>query len=690
MDPAKRSKRGRITLSPTAKSSITRNALPWTGLSVPVCDGTIIRLVALATLLFLHCATLAAAPRNPIPARYAKWLNEDVVYIITDEERKAFLGLTADAQRDKFMDDFWEIRNPAGGSPANSYKEEHYRRIDYANAHFGRDSNTPGWMTDMGRTWILFGKPTSQHPFTGYSQIYPLNLWFYDNPAHSPSLPSFFYVLFYMPGDIGEYKFYRPFLDGPMQLVRGSQFNTNADVYKFLQPLGGDLAHATLSLVAGDPINTQSYQPDMSSDMLISKIQNFANDHFNVEQLRNRRAMHTLVISRFLLADKDLSLSTLVLTDPLFEKWLDYYVPIDDEKMGSRTDDGQFAVDFRYSLKTAAGTLILEDEALRKYPAYANGSAFSPFEIAGRIPLIAGAYQLEVQVVNAKSGRSYSNKTALTVPANGKEPWLSGPLLADSVLSVPHPSAVIPYQYFGAQFHPLFRMDAPSNGKLRVLFQVYQPEPSDGDVEYVLANVALREARIVVTEHIQASEFKNNLLLKSKSLDTASLPAGEYMLAVRLKSASGPVLASINQRLHIVNVPAAAPLYFAADPQTLTSPGLVDYLRGLCALAAGEDGAAQSYLERSLKVNPANSFARQFLVQTYYRQHRYREISELYGHSVFKDFAISPESMAEIVLSLWDSGDPAQARSVLKSARGLFPEDALLASTEKLVSKSKN
>jgi GWxTD domain-containing protein len=649
-----------------------------------------IRFVAAVTLLCLHIATLAAAPRNPIPARYAKWLNEDVVYIITDEERKAFLGLTADAQRDKFMEDFWEIRNPASGSPTNAYKDEHYRRIEYANAHFGRDSNTPGWMTDRGRTWILFGKPTSQHPFVGYGQIYPLDLWFYDNPAHSPSLPSFFYVLFYMPGDIGEYKFYRPFLDGPMQLVRGSQFNSNADVYKFLQPLGGDVAHATLSLVAGDPIDTQRYQPDMSSDMLVSKIQNFANDRFNVEQLRNRRAMHTLVISRFLLADKDLSLSTLVLTDPLLEKWLDYYLPIDDEKMGARTEDGQFAVDFRYTLKTASGALILEDEAQRKYPAYKDGSTFLPFEIAGRIPIIPGAYQLEVQVVNAKTGLSYSNKTSVTVPANGKEPWLSGPLLADSVTSVAHPSAAVPYQYFGAQFHPLFRMDSPGKSKLRVLFQVYQPEPSDGEIEYVLANVALREARIVVTEHVLAAEFKNNLLLKSKSLDAASLPAGDYMLAVRLKSTQGPVLASINQRLHLVNAPADASLYFVADPRILASPGLIDYMRGLSAVANGDNGAAQSYLERSLKLNPANSFAKQFLVQTYYRQHQYRAISELYGHSVFKDFAISPESMAEIALSLWDSGDPAQARSVLKSARGLFPEDALLASTEKLLSHNKN
>ncbi len=130
----------------------------------------------------------------------------------------------------------------------------------------------------MGRAYILFGEPTSRHPFVGYSQIYPMELWFYENNTSSPALPAFFYLLFYINGDIGDYKFYRPFLDGPMKLVRGSQFNSNRDVYKFLQPMGGDVAHAIMSLVPSEPVDTVNYQPDMSSDMLIARIENFANN----------------------------------------------------------------------------------------------------------------------------------------------------------------------------------------------------------------------------------------------------------------------------------------------------------------------------------------------------------------------------------------------------------------------------
>jgi tetratricopeptide (TPR) repeat protein len=189
---------------------------------------------------------------------------------------------------------------------------------------------------------------------------------------------------------------------------------------------------------------------------------------------------------------------------------------------------------------------------------------------------------------------------------------------------------------------------------------------------------------------VQASEFSQNLLLKSKTLDTGSLPQGEYMLAVHLKSANGSVVDSINERLRIVEGSPETPLYYVTDPSKLASPGLVDYMRGLAALAQRNEGAAQSYLERSLKLNPANSFGKQFLVQAYYRQHRYQAVSDLYRRNTLKDFEISPEVMAQIAVSLWDSGDSGQAKTILKSARELFPEDRLLAATDKLFSKLKN
>src|SRR5947209_14338105 len=175
------------------------------------------RSVAIAALFICSFSFAAAVKPQQLPQRFKTWLTQDVVYIITEEERKNFLSLTNDEAREKFIEQFWDIRNPQHSPTQNPYKEEHYKRMEYANSHFGRQSNTPGWMTDMGRAYILFGKPTSQHAFTGYGQIYPLELWFYENNTGNPSLPPFFNLLFYIPDDIGEYKFYRPGFDGPLK-----------------------------------------------------------------------------------------------------------------------------------------------------------------------------------------------------------------------------------------------------------------------------------------------------------------------------------------------------------------------------------------------------------------------------------------------------------------------------------------
>ncbi len=90
---------------------------------------------------------------------YTKWLNEDVVYIIDDAERAAFDTLTTNEERDKFIEQFWARRNPNPGSSTNKFKEEHYRRIAYANQHFQTASGPPGWQTDRGHILIVYGPP---------------------------------------------------------------------------------------------------------------------------------------------------------------------------------------------------------------------------------------------------------------------------------------------------------------------------------------------------------------------------------------------------------------------------------------------------------------------------------------------------------------------------------------------------
>jgi TonB family protein len=110
---------------------------------------------------------------------YFKWLNEDVVYIISDQERVAFKKLTTDEDRKKFIEQFWQQRDPTPGTPENEFQEEHYRRIAFANEHYG--SGIPGWKTDRGRIYITWGPPDEidSHPSGGQGTPIPFEDWIY-------------------------------------------------------------------------------------------------------------------------------------------------------------------------------------------------------------------------------------------------------------------------------------------------------------------------------------------------------------------------------------------------------------------------------------------------------------------------------------------------------------------------------
>src|SRR5207237_3309170 len=105
--------------------------------------------------------------KQKVSSSYKKWLNEDVAYIITDEERAAFKQLSNDEERDNFIEAFWQRRDPTPDSVENPYKEEHYRRIAYANEHFA--AGIPGWKSDRGRIYIMYGPPDQidAHPSGG-------------------------------------------------------------------------------------------------------------------------------------------------------------------------------------------------------------------------------------------------------------------------------------------------------------------------------------------------------------------------------------------------------------------------------------------------------------------------------------------------------------------------------------------
>ncbi|MEP6742002.1 MAG: GWxTD domain-containing protein, partial [bacterium] len=156
-------------------------------------------------------------PRNVKPElkkAYKDWLEKDVTYVITDEERKAFKKLATDDEREKFIEEFWRRRDPDPDTDENEFKEEYYERIAYANEHFA--SGIPGWKSDRGRIWIMYGKPDERetHPSGGpydrpsyqgggTTTTYPFETWFY---RYLPGVGSGIELEFVDPTGSGEYR----------------------------------------------------------------------------------------------------------------------------------------------------------------------------------------------------------------------------------------------------------------------------------------------------------------------------------------------------------------------------------------------------------------------------------------------------------------------------------------------------
>ena len=207
-------------------------------------------LVALA-LAALPAAAQKIAIKDLTP-RFRTWLEEEVVYIISPKEKDVFLQLTNDREREMFITAFWKARDEDPNTPENKFKDEHYKRIEYANKWFGRGLKAGGWRSDMGRIWITLGEPKTIDKYENENNVYPMVVWFYSGITGG-GLPSTFNVVFFKKDSAGDYILYSPVRDGPQKLMPFY----NGDMTNYLQAWGElrqvdpVLAEVSMSLIPG-------------------------------------------------------------------------------------------------------------------------------------------------------------------------------------------------------------------------------------------------------------------------------------------------------------------------------------------------------------------------------------------------------------------------------------------------------
>ncbi len=573
-----------------------------------------------------------AQKKQKLDRVYREWLERDAAYIITKDERDAFLRLATDGARDKFIESFWEIRNPNPGSPTNTYKDEIYQRIAFADARFGVGSGLEGWRTDRGHTYITLGPPQQKQVFRNSANLYPIEIWFYGNT--NPSLPPFFYVMFYQREGSGDYRFYSPYTDGPDKLVTGVEaINSRAAALRLIRNSAGpEVARISLSLLPDEPVDEATGITSLESDILLNNIKNLANLPANRDEINRRRSMRESVTAQILLEGHNLD----VVTFP------------------ARDSHGLTRIDYAIRLHDPGDLSVTEQTDWSKKTTYHT------------------AREVEVPA---------PAKDRLVVP--GVMPFLS----ADSV--DPSLADLTPFTAGGVQFTPMPK-SAPTLGpgtNLQIVYQIWAPAKDPRidagkklHVEYAFGRPAASGSTTKIKDEVSLDQFDSfGSLVTGKKVSLEQQSVGNYMLTVSVNDSETKQTGFGTVSFKILDVPSAWEPWDVLEPGIAqdAEKGILDQQRGLCYWTFGRFDEARVWFRHALQLDHSNDTARARLVDAYFSKKDYAAVVSLYSDAGVTE-ATDSETLLHIATSLEKQGKPRQAISVIENALSSRAEDGPL------------
>jgi len=645
-------------------------------------------------LSFAMCAPVEAQKVNEkqlkqnLSATYRDWLDRDVVYIITREERRAFLQLTSDDAREKFIARFWDIRNPTPGSPTNSYKDEIYERIAYANSNFGTGSGTDGWRTARGQTYITLGPPQQKQKYRVSANLVPIEIWFYSNPEYH-FLPAFFSVLFYQKENFGDYRFYSPYGDGPDQLVNGTEaINDRKTALKLINDsLGPEVARLTLSLLPGEPVDETNGTATMESDSMLQMIKALGEQPVYREMMAQRSKMLDSVTSRLIVEGHNLDIVTLPIRDSHGLTRLDYAIRLHSasDLTVSQEADGhnKYSVEVRVRVFDANSKLLFTQQrsvsdSLDK--THFNQMRDKVFGFESSLPLPPGKYRLDFLLTDWMKKVGMHAERSVTIPTAEANNFLLPGVLAFSTAEMVDPAKVdlTPFAMAGLKFSPLpgNPLILTSAHDLQVAYQIWtapgDPHAYQGrhlEVEYAIGQPSEAGRARTVKDEVEMQQFNvTGSMVNGKKIPLLGDALGNYILTVGLGENGKPQrgYATINFKV-FVDSPAVT-AFDVIDPNIVIDAdnGILDQQRGLCYFAQGLSDESRPWFRRALDRNRANDPSRTRLVDAYFSKRDYPAVANL-----FNDTGVTEETDSETIIriaaSLEKTGDLKRAASLLEN-----------------------
>ena len=476
---------------------------------------------------------------------YRQWLNGPVSYIITSEERSAFLHLETNEERENFIENFWQRRNPDPESAENTYKEEYYRRIAYTNEHYS--SGIPGWKTDRGRIYIMWGKPdeVDSHPAGGpynrpfeegggETSTYPFEDWRY---RYLPGIGENVQIEFVDPSGSGEYHLSMDpsekdallYVPGAgltemeaMGMASKTQRFQNTDGTHDAQPLGGQLES----------------QNEFSRLDLYAKIQTpppvkFKDLEEVVDTRMTANQIHFDCHSDFLRITDDTDLVPITIQIP-------------NKDMSFQDKNGvQIATLHLFARVTSVSGRVVqtfEDTVSADTPDSLMQQYLKGYSIYQKaLPLRPGLYRLDVVLKDTNSGNLGVINTRLQVPRfQDDQLGASSLILADEIQKVSSRDIGLGEFVLGdLKVRPKLNAIFDEGGQMGIFLQVYNlkvdPKTHEGDatIQYQVLN----ESNAPVVKFSENSRQYNQHgeeIWIEKALDLKSLAPGSYKLQIQI------------------------------------------------------------------------------------------------------------------------------------------------------------
>ncbi|MFQ5743138.1 MAG: GWxTD domain-containing protein [Acidobacteriota bacterium] len=580
-----------------------------------------------AKLASTQQATAEKPHQLPLAPRHRKWLEEEVVYIITDTERDAFLDLSTDALRDGFIDTFWRVRDPTVGTQRNEFRDEHYRRIQYANRFLGRETPRKGWQTDRGRTYIQLGEPGEMQHYTDPKAFWPIELWFYRVNPQATDLPPFFYAMFFRPEFGREYRLYDPLTDGPEALAKQISLQiapAGEIVQHLLETVGHEVAIASVNLDPGERVDFQNPSPSPGNAILLRNMQAVPYKGVDTSYAKtfafNRGKTEATVVFNPI----PVQMSALGFWDPRGLPFLHYVVQLDPEQVRLGEYEGDYYLSLEVGLKVTdprGREIFTGSDNLERHfdDKKARALIRKPLVYFDRLDLVPGLYNLSVSLRNPITHEVGVANGRVLVPGGKAEEWmLSDLLLASAAVTLSaaqRQEGPRAFRFGNQQFLPLVRNRVAAGRELVLFSQLVRPASSVEDLQLHLG-ASLLDAQ---GEQLQTFYVSSPPVAPSPRptplqvhIPLQQVEPGEYQVRLLVELPGGRTL---TRQSHLTVV----------GPDQLLAPeillageampgGLSEYrVRGIEHLRKQERAAAEAYFRTGLQRDPSAADLRRLL-----------------------------------------------------------------------------